>query len=1569
MKKHFTNVQPTRRSKARKWVVRFGANPIPNLLVSLALFASLPSQAQSPGGVSGSTVWLKADQGLTLSGSNATAWTNQSDVANGFSATGTVTINEGAVNYNPGLIFGSSFFKSTTPVPAVSGSDYTKFVVYQPNATPAASVRNNIIGSSSDAGHTFWGSGTTTRLALWHNKVTLVQANDVVSSERPYLAVGKYQNGVIDGTEIRVDGQTKITGTSSQSYTSTALQIGAHGSGSYMDGRIAEVILFPSGLNKLNTRKVESYLALKYGQTLSNDDNNNNILGENIAGSVNEGDYVLSDGTVIWNYASNSTYHHHIAGIGKDNGSALHQKQSSSIVSSDPQVTMALGALALTNTDNLQSVATDKQFLVWGDNGSDMSSKLTVTGSAQVNNRLARTWKLQNNNNFNQTVSVYLPTQGAATPYLLYSPSLAGLSDGTATEVVASGTLDIDGVTNDVFELNFPTGADLYFSFGSYCPAAELTGPSSITGATTIQLASTDPPAATNPWVTSNASVAIVNYNGVVTGKSPGFANITYTNADGCIKQVSITVIGTAEICGNGIDDDFDGYIDQADSDCNATPACIAPTADISSFNIDKKWSSSTGNVFGCAASAAIADLNGDGISEILAIRAGGAGLTYFSGDGSDAGKTTTDYDIQLNVEVGQSTNQTAVADIDLDGTPEVITIDEDGYIYVFNHISGNATTYEFKSDMPINTVFKGGSPRVVDIDENGVPEIIVGTDVFQFDLSNGTLSKIAAGNTAPSGRDNRGWGQDIVVVDIMPGNPGKEIVAGSKVFGVNLTTGDFTTLADLSTIAGSDILANDDGPTAVADLDLDGNLDIAYTNGTAIVVWDPVASVLKMKTTYRLGSNIYKAMPTIANVYDDVTLDGKAKNFPEIIFTNSVTLSAYNLNYPSGSIWDIPVVDVSGQTGVTAFDLNGNGNQELIYNDERYIQVINGNSATPTDLFKIASGTATWMENPVVADVDNDGQAEFVVVAGGNTAFIGALTVFGAKAGTSAWAPARKVWNGRGYRSTNINDDLSIPRVEQDMRKEYPIGSGLYPFNNFNVQNYLSAVPNGMVAAPDAGLSELAVGTDCSYPMNAVSVSYKITNSGSAVAPAKTPIRFYVGDPTKPGSTRLATTDSLYATLAMGASTTQTALVDLSGFTAPLDLYVVLNDDGTASLPLSFPVSTSTIGECSYDNNMAYTSIATSMLQPLPQLVASSASELALLRPCTDENGFLTFVDDIANPTIKYLAVHPNAVTGYNFSTAAIALNDQSLTASDIANQRKTDATSNTTALSNRMYTVINTGSLLLNGSSFTVRLYFDPADIQAAEDNLDPAVGGTVEGKWFKMEGISANVLTDQTPTGFSGAHAYEFLENSVYGTENGINYVEFTGITSFSTFGYMANKTTNPLPVKLVSFTATASETGAALLNWKTTSEEQSSHYEVQYSSNGKQFYSIGRVESQNSTHGASYSLAYDQAPQGLSYFRLKSVDVDGSFSYSTMVSLKLEGSGIVLAPNPVSTTVTIQGLVGNNQLTISNILGQSLITETTKASSHTLHVGLLPSGIYLVKVQDGNGVISYHKFLKD
>ncbi|WP_185113495.1 hypothetical protein, partial [Chryseobacterium sp. CCH4-E10] len=143
-----------------------------------------------------------------------------------------------------------------------------------------------------------------------------------------------------------------------------------------------------------------------------------------------EGDYVASDGTTrIWN--SDATYQNNIAGIGRDDTSALSQKQSQS-VNTGSQVVMALGTAAASNQANANTIPTDKQFFIWGDDNGSLTT-MASTGNSTYTYRFTRVWKAQNTGSFAQNMTVYYPVSAfgnalSTTVALLYGTSAASLS-------------------------------------------------------------------------------------------------------------------------------------------------------------------------------------------------------------------------------------------------------------------------------------------------------------------------------------------------------------------------------------------------------------------------------------------------------------------------------------------------------------------------------------------------------------------------------------------------------------------------------------------------------------------------------------------------------------------------------------------------------------------------------------------------------------------------------------------------------------------------------------------------------------------------------------------------------------------------------------------------------------------------------------------------------------------------------------------------------------------------------------------------------------------------------------
>ncbi len=174
---------------------------------------------------------------------------------------------------------------------------------------------------------------------------------------------------------------------------------------------------------------------------------------------------------------------------------------------------------------------------------------------------------------------------------------------------------------------------------------------------------------------------------------------------------------------------------------------------------------------------------------------------------------------------------------------------------------------------------------------------------------------------------------------------------------------------------------------------------------------------------------------------------------------------------------------------------------------------------------------------------------------------------------------------------------------------------------------------------------------------------------------------------------------------------------------------------------------------------------------------------------------------------------------------------------------------------------------------------------------------------------------------------------------------------------------------VPIALASFTAIANNK-TITTNWHTSTELNTHHFIIQHSTDGGSFTDLGIVKAIGS--GAnSYSFTDNNPANGINYYRLKSVDKDGGYTYSKVVSVQItvNSNQLSVFPNPSKDKLMIKGSHIASIQVIDN-LGRVLKTQTLKdATNQTLSVVGLPIGTYQLRVQTTDGKVISAGFVKE
>ena len=417
-------------------------------------------------------------------------------------------------------------------------------------------------------------------------------------------------------------------------------------------------------------------------------------------------------------------------------------------------------------------------------------------------------------------------------------------------------------------------------------------------------------------------------------------------------------------------------------------------------FSLPKlEWSWTSSNVESDALNVlmtpAIIDLNGDGVPDVVFGSTSLTGGTQQIGvlralSGRDGKELFTVTDPTLLINVMSSV---AVGDIDLDGLPEIIACDDSfSRLIAFE----NDGTFKWRTDTL--EWIDWGAPALADLDGNGVPEIVVGRQVLD--------NKGALLWTGTEGRGDSYWGPLSLVADLnLDGKP--EVVAGNTAY-----SPDGSTLWHTSDLP--------DGFNAVANFDNDPFAEVVLVSGGYVWLLEHDGSIAWGPVPIPEGGT--GGPPTVAD------FDGDGK--PEIGVAGA---TKYVVLESDGTVkWTATTQDAtSNVTGSSVFDFNGDGAAEVIYRDELFLRVYRGHDGQI--LFETPMSSSTWYEYILVADVDADNQAEIIAVANNNNEIGPQRGVYVFGSSDVPWANTRRIWNQHTYHITNVNEDGTIPRVEQN--------------------------------------------------------------------------------------------------------------------------------------------------------------------------------------------------------------------------------------------------------------------------------------------------------------------------------------------------------------------------------------------------------------------------------------------------------------------------------------------------------------------------------------------------------
>ena len=569
---------------------------------------------------------------------------------------------------------------------------------------------------------------------------------------------------------------------------------------------------------------------------------------------------------------------------------------------------------------------------------------------------------------------------------------------------------------------------------------------------------------------------------------------------------------------------------------------------------------------------ANLTDDNGDGVTDgddipdiacitydLLNDGAGARGtLRIFSGECAEKPEDHTH--TSITVVDFDNTSGLAVGDLTNDGIPEIVAMtygsSRQGSI-AFQRVTDDGSQWEVlwqNYEYPTAGVHtrSGAHPAIADLNADGYAEVVIGNVA----LNGQTGALIWDGVVTTGGRGGIGnngfFGPISSIADVdLDGN--LEVAAGNTLYdydGTELWTFDYGTRGESECGGGKGFC---DGFTGIGQFDDDPFPEIVIVRLGQVFIIEHDGQLKQVINLPKLPDNDKNegGPPTIADFDGDGRLEIGVAGADYYAAIDPDCLDSLEGCDSAGILWKVRITDSSSRTtGSSVFDFEGDGIAEVVYGDEQTFYIFYGPTGIDEDNKPLYADTSHWshtrLEMPIVADVDNDGNAEIVTVVNRHHKYSKpGVRIYGDKNDT--WVNTRKIWNQHAYSITNVEDDGTIP--------QYPINNW-ETFNNFRCNEAVNALACVDLTASYVRLDAIQ------YP-DSIDVVVRIGNGGALVIGSHTLVSLYHGDPDYGGMQ--------VQTLEIPERLNPGAYVDMR-FTWPdapggvYDVYVVADDDGTGN-------------------------------------------------------------------------------------------------------------------------------------------------------------------------------------------------------------------------------------------------------------------------------------------------------------------------------------------------------------------------------------------------------------------